>query len=143
MVPGDIFPQLVGNYAQFLAEPLEVIYNDIIDTFQWPLIWRNEYITVIPKCQSPEDLGSCRNISCTNLFSKILESFLLEWSWEQVSPNMRKNQFGGQKGCGTEHLLVHLWTGILDNLEDSRGCCSLISLDFAKAFNRLDHTHIL
>lgn len=56
---------------------------------------------------------------------------------------MRSNQFGGQKGCGTDHFLAHLWTGILENLEDSRGCNSLISLDFAKAFNRLDHTHIL
>ena len=32
---------------------------------------------------------------------------------------------------------------MLENLEDSRGCNSLISLDFAKAFNRLDHLHIL
>ena len=56
---------------------------------------------------------------------------------------MQRNQFGGQKGCGTDHFLSHLWTEVLENLEDSRGSCSLISLDFAKAFNRLDHAHIL
>ena len=143
MVPGDIFPQLVSNYAPYLAEPLEKIYRGVVDTFHWPQVWRSEYVTIIPKSPSPEDLGGCCNISCTNLFSKILESFLLEWAWEQVSPNMRKNQFGGQKGCGTEHFLAHLWTGVLEDLEDSRGSCSLISLDFAKAFNRLDHSHIL
>ena len=142
-VPGDIFPQLVTNYAMDLAQPLQWIYQGVVDTYHWPMVWRNEYVTIIPKSASPEDLGGCRNISCTNLFSKILESFILEWSWSQVSPNMRRNQYGGQKGCGTEHFLAHLWTGVLENMEDSRGCNSLISLDFAKAFNRLDHTHIL
>ena len=143
MVPGDIFPQLVAHYSIFLAEPLEKIYNGVITTYHWPLVWRNEYVSIIPKSSAPEDLGGCRNISCMNLFSKVLESFLLEWSWEEISPNMRKNQFGGQRGCGTEHFLSHLWTGVLEDLEDSRGCSSLISLDFAKAFNRLDHMHIL
>ena len=56
---------------------------------------------------------------------------------------MRMNQFGDQKKCGTDHFLAHLWTGLLENLEDSLGCNSLISLDFAKAFNLLDHTLIL
>ena len=142
MVPGDIFPQLVTNYAASLSEPLETIYGEVFRTYHWPLCWRNEYVTIIPKCSDPEDLGSCRNISCTNLFSKVLESFMLERSWAQVEPNMRKNQYGGQQGCGTDHFLAHLWTGILENLEDSRGCNSIISLDFAKAFNRLDHSHI-
>ena len=36
-----------------------------------------------------------------------------------------------------------MWTGILEDLEDSRGASSIMSLDFAKAFNRLDHSHIL
>ena len=143
MVPGDVFPQLVSNYAPYLAVPLEVVYKEVMTTYQWPLAWRQEYVSIIPKSACPEDLGGCRNISCTNLFSKILESFLLELSWSQVSPNMRKNQFGGQQGCGTDHFLAHLWTGLLEDLEDSKGSCSLISLDFAKAFNRLDHHHIL
>ena len=67
---------------------------------------------------------------------------MLEQSWGQVSENMKSNQYGGQRQCGTEHFLALLWTGMLDNLEDSRGCNSFISLDFAKAFDRLDHSHI-
>ena len=89
MVPGDIFPQLVTNYAVSLSEPLEWIYKSVFETYHWPLVWRNEYVTIIPKCPDPEDLGSCRNISCTNLFSKILESFMLERSWAQVEPNLK------------------------------------------------------
>ena len=65
---------------------------------------------------------------------------MLEWTWEMVGSDMRNNQYGGQKGCGTEHFLAHMWTGILEDLEDSRGAVSVVSLDFAKVFNRLDHS---
>ena len=95
MVLGDIFPQLVNNYADFLSVPLESIYNAVTLEYHWPLVWRKEYVTIIPKGDDPKDLGGCRSISCTNLFSKILESFLLSWSWEMIGSNMRTNQFGG------------------------------------------------
>ena len=57
MVPGDIFPKLVTDYAPYLAVPLEVIYREVMDTFQWPLVWRQEYVSIIPKSPCPEDLG--------------------------------------------------------------------------------------
>ena len=98
-MPGDIFPQLVTNYAMDLAQPLQWIYHGLVDTYHWLMVWRNEYVTIIPKSTNPKDLGGCRNISCTNLFSKILESFILEWLCSQVSPNMRRNQYGGRRGA--------------------------------------------
>ena len=49
VVPGDIFPQLVTNYAVSLLEPLERIYGEVFSTYHWPLCWRNEYVTIIPK----------------------------------------------------------------------------------------------
>ena len=38
MVPGDIFPQLVNNYAVCLSEPLGKIYSEVFVTFHWPLV---------------------------------------------------------------------------------------------------------
>ena len=58
MVPGDIFPQLVTNYAVSLSEPLEKIYGEVFASYHWPLCWRNEYVTIIPKGLDPEDLGN-------------------------------------------------------------------------------------
>ena len=143
MVPGDIFPQLVTNYAVVLSFPLADIYNAVTREYHSPLVWRREFVTIIPKGLNPEDLGQCRNISCTNLFSKVLESFMLDWSWSQISENLQKNQYGGQKNCGTDHFLADLWTGLMEDLEDNRACASLVSLNFSKAFNRLDHAHVL
>ena len=56
---------------------------------------------------------------------------------------MRSNQMGGMKGAGTEHYLVELYQLILDTLEDSRAASIITSIDYSKAFNRLDFAHCL
>ena len=71
MVRGDIFPALVSLYGDFLAIPLSNIYNEITVTRVWPRIWKEEYVTTIPKKSVPESVNDLRNISCTMLASKI------------------------------------------------------------------------
>ena len=141
MVRGDIFPELVTKYADFLAVPLTAIYNDISSTKQWPRIWKEESVTIIPKTRNPTEIGQLRNISCTMLASKIFESFVLEWTLEQVK--LKDNQFGGTKGCSAAHLLVSVWQNILEDLEDCRAGTLLTAIDYAKAFNRMQFQECL
>ena len=140
-VRGDIFPGLVNRVAPSLAIPLTHIFNAITITHEWPALWKMEYVTPIPKKGTPQSPNDLRNISCTQLFSKLCESFILEWVTSQVK--LRNNQFGGVKGRGTEHFLVDLWQKVLENIEDSRAGALLTSIDYAKAFNRLDFNHCL
>ena len=141
MVKGDIFPRLVNQVAPALAVPLTHIFNSITISHEWPALWKIEYVTPIPKKSVPQSENDLRNISCTQLFSKMYESFVLEWLTDQVK--QRNNQYGGVKGRGTEHFLVLLWQRVLDYIEDSRAGCLLTSIDYAKAFNRLDFEHCL
>ena len=140
-VKGDIFPCLVNRSAPLLAIPLTHIFNCISINHEWPDVWKVEYVTPIPKKNSPQTVNDLRNISCTQLFSKIYESFVLEWLTSQVK--LRRNQYGGVKGRGTEHFLVNLWQQVLEDIEDSRAAALLTSIDYAKAFNRLDFMHCL
>ena len=140
-VPGDIFPQLVTQFADFLAVPLTDIYNCITVTREWPKCWKREYVTIIPKKSSPETLGDLRNISCTLLASKIYESYVLDWMKLEVS--LRSNQYGGVKGLGTDHLLVNLWQQVLENAEDYRNGTVITSIDYSKAFNRMAYQECL
>ena len=107
MVKHDIFPSLVSDAADYLACPLADIYNTISHTHAWPMLWKQEFVTPIPKKSLPSSVNDLRNISCTALFSKVYESFVLGWLGEQVG--MRSNQMGGMKGAGTEHYLVELY----------------------------------
>ena len=141
MVRHDIFPCLVGRVAPSIAAPLASIYNNMLTTHCWPLRWKEEFVTPIPKKPVPEGINDLRNISCTALFSKVFESFVLERLLEQVG--MRENQMGGMKGAGSEHYLVQLWQSVLESLEDPRASCVLTSIDYAKAFNRLDFSQCL
>ena len=135
-VKGDIFPALVNRAAPWISRPLASIYNTISSTYHWPALWKTEFVTPIPKKTLPESPNDLRNISCTMFFSKVYESFVLQWLTGQT--NLRPNQYGGVRGSGTEHFLVELWQKVLENLDDSRAGSFLSSIDYAKAFNRLD-----
>ena len=136
-VKGDILPQLVTTLYDILAIPLCKIYNTVLYTNKWPRLWKTETVTVIPKSGQPQRWDDCRNLSCTPLFSKVLEGIVLERIREEVK--IDEFQFGGAKGIGTEHLLIDAWDRILNSLDDNRGCVNLTSIDFSKAFNRMGH----
>ena len=52
-------------------------------------------------------------------------------------------QFGSTKNCSAEHYLIETWDYILTNLEKESTACNLISIDFSKASNSLDHNRCL
>ena len=141
MVKHDIFPSLVNGAADVLSVPLADIYNTVSTSRTWPLLWKQEFVTPIPKKSLPTSVNDLRNISCTALFSKVYESFVLGWLGEQVG--MRSNQMGVMKGAGTEHYLVELFQLVLEALEDPRAASVITSIDYSKAFNRLDFGHCL
>ena len=129
VVRGDLFPDLVTQFSNLLAIPLTSIYNEISRTFAWPTIWKEEFVTIIPKTRAPTDIGQLRNISCTLLASKVYESYVLGWALSQVK--LKDNQFGGAKGCSTTHLIISLWQKILSDLEDSRASTVLTAIDYS------------
>ena len=69
--------------------------------------------------------------------SKVFESFILDRLKEEIK--LKPNQYGGIKGCGTNHFLAETWHNIFLSLEDNRAATTLMSTDFSKAFNRMDH----
>ena len=141
MVRGDVFPKLVTELSDFFAIPLTSIYNEISRTKVWPRIWKEEFVTVIPKRQNPASINDLRNISCTMLASKMYESYILEWITKQVK--LKNNQFGGVKGRSADHMLITMWQKICTDLEDCRAGSVITSIDYAKAFNRLSFQECL
>ena len=140
-VDGDIFPDLIKPCAASLAIPLSDIFNTITSTKVWPIKWKKEVVTVIPKKGIPKDFSDLRNISCTQLFSKVYESYVLGWAKEEIT--LKSNQYGGTKGCSTSHMLINIWDEICSNCEDYRSGTVLTAIDYSKAFNRVSFQHCL
>ena len=141
IVPGDIDYRVVNFCSDVLAFPLAKIYGQVYRLCQWPDSWKLETVTIIPKNSAPSTLAETRNISCTPLFSKLLEAFVLDELRKQVKLN--STQFGGIKGLGVDHFLVETWDEILRAMDSGGKVVNLMSIDFQKAFNRMDHSTCL
>ena len=77
-VQGDIDRRLVAKFSDMLAVPLHFIYCQVYSSLEWPDLWSQETVTLIPKNSNPDGLKQLRNLSCTPLFSKVLEGFILK-----------------------------------------------------------------
>ena len=140
-VPGDIFRQLISKYSDALAVPLFHVFGLAFKRGEWPSVWKTETVTVIPKCKRPTELSQLRNLSCTPLFSKLMESFVLDQIKKEIKLN--DTQFGGLRGSSVNHFLIETWDEVLRALEDNGAAITLASIDFEKAFNRMSHSECL
>ena len=140
MVKGDMLQRLMKECHTDVAIPARRIYNAVFDKNEWPSQWKRETTVVIPKTTSPTDLGECRNISCTPFLSKVLESILLEDLKKEIP--IDPVQYGGLKGSSVDHLLVDLYEQVLAPLDEGNPAL-VVSVDYEKAFNRLDHGECL
>ena len=127
-VDGDIFPQLATDYADLLAKPLHIIFSGCFNSGSWPRLWKSETVSIIPKVLRPTGLGQLRNLSCTPLFSKLMEAFILD-RLKSEAP-LGKCQFCGIKGSSVDHFLVESWDHVLRALEDPNAAASVASIDF-------------
>ena len=51
---------------------------------------------------------------------------------------LHENQFGSEDGKSTEHVILDLYTNLIQSIEKQEKS-SCIFFDFAKAFNTVDH----
>ena len=138
--PDEVPNWFLRDFSVWLAEPLAAIFNMSISTGHVPCFWKRANVTPIPKIDHPSAIETdIRPISLTSTLSKILESFVGQWVLECVSGQIDKNQFGGIKGKSTTHALVHmlhLWHRALDECKQVQ----ILFIDYAKAFDHVDHT---
>ena len=87
-VKGEVPPKVTKLFQVEFSAPATIIFNNIIATQKYPNQWKVEYGTPIPKT-NPEPPGSfddVRIISKTHFFSKVFESFVLDWMLPHISP---------------------------------------------------------
>ena len=138
MIEGDPLPHLVRRFPAAFAKPVRDIFNGINASSRWPSAWKTEHLTIIPKVPNPTSLAECRNISCTSVFSKILEGQVLLKLRQELIPD--HNQYGGRPKCGVEHKLIDLWENVLGPMEGGDKAAVLLGIDYEKAFSRMEHS---
>ena len=141
----DRFPAIVlKNCKQSLAKPLYLIWRKSLDTGQIPSKYLEQTIIPIFKKGSKADPANYRPVSLTShiikLFERILRIKIVQHIESQglISPN--QYGFCSGKSCMTQ-LLNH-FEGLLELLETNSNA-DVLYLDFAKAFDKVDHAILL
>jgi hypothetical protein len=143
-VPGDLPCAILKEFPVELAKPVQTLLNNITQSANWPDQWKVEYVTPIGKIPQPETEDDLRPIALTAFFSKVMEQFVVMWLMEIVGDKIDIRQYGGTKGNSVSHYLIELINFILFNQDNTEPTSVLACfVDFAKAFNRQDHSILI
>ena len=124
---------------------LSYLYNSILRTTYFPLLWKFSTIILIHKpSKPPNDPSSYRPISLLPLFSKIFEKLLLKrllpiLDSQAIIPH---HQFGFRSHHSTVQQCLRITDTISCSLERGQYCGGVF-LDVAQAFDRVWHPGLL
>ena len=141
---GDLPPKIVKEFAPELAKPVQIIFNSITRTGEYPRQWVREEQIVIPKKYPVDDLEGLRSLSKTAFFSKTYEACLRDWILPMVKPFLDPANYGGMKNNSTMFYLLHLLHFLHSHLDNPIPHAVLLAqADLKGAFNRVSHQHVI
>ena len=107
--PDDVPNWILHDFSRWLAEPVCAIFNASIREGIVPKLWKCANVVPLPKVSPPISIESdLRPISLTPTLSKILESFIGGWIFDEVGAKIDKRQFGAMRGRSTTHALLDI-----------------------------------
>ena len=144
--PGpDGFPAiLLKNCKTALAKPLVILWTKSIEKGVVPDLLKKSLITPIHKGGSRSAAANYRPISLTSHIIKIFEKIMRQHIVKFMSQNnlFNSNQHGFRAGRSCLSQLLEQFDIILDIL-DAGANADVVYLDFAKAFDKVDHKIVL
>ncbi|KAK4319086.1 hypothetical protein Pmani_009919 [Petrolisthes manimaculis] len=69
-----------------------------------------------------------------------LQSFPASWIKDDTRPHLDPHQYGNREKTSTSHYLLYLMDFLYKTTDNSNKCVAVLSIDFSKAFDRVDHT---
>ena len=140
--PGpDGFPAiLLKKCSAALSPPLARIWRSSLETGEIPIICKSAVITPIHKGKSRAVPKNYRPVALTShlikVFEKVLRKHIVDFMTTNILFNSSQHGFRSGRSCLSQ-LLNH-FDKITTELEKGNGV-DVIYLDFAKAFDKLDH----
>ena len=138
--PSDIPVRLLKEFAYELSEPLTQLFNSCLRSYCFPDCWKIASVCPVPKTSPVSSYDQLRPISVTPILGRLFEGFLADWTMSDIKSKLDPRQFGNLKGSSVNHYLVSLLDEIHRGLDKSGNYANLVTVDFTKAFDLIDHT---
>ena len=141
----DGFPAVLLKICKVeLAEPLEMIFRESLDSGFIPDIWKKAFIFPIHKGGERTEPANYRPVSLTSHLMKTMERVVKRYLVANLEANNKLNDaqhgFRQRRSCLSQ-LLQH-YDKVLGLLEEGDNV-DVVYLDFAKAFDKVDHGLLL
>ena len=127
-----------------ISRILSEIFKTSFDSGVLPSLLKSSYIIPIHKGESKAEPSNYRNISLTSHLIKTFERILVKPLVRHLEVNLKMDprQHGGRTGRSTLSQLILHHDQILKAMEEGANV-DAIYLDFAKAFDKVDHGLLL
>ena len=138
--PDEIPAMLLKNCAQSIAIPIGLIWQASMSSGVVPAYYKSSIVCPLHKKDDKVTPGNYRPISLTSHVIKVHERILRKVIVQFLENNkiLTKNQHGFRSGRSTLTQLLAHFDDILNGLCQNRDSDS-IYLDYAKAFDKVDH----
>ena len=142
--PDQVPAILLKNCARELSLPLQIFYRNSLDTGNIPEQLKSAKITPIHKGESKDDPRNYRPIALTSHIMKILEKLIVKSMSTYLEANniLNVHQHGFRTGHSCLSQLLSHYEKIIEGLENKTNI-DVVYLDFAKAFDKVDHGILL
>ena len=142
--PDDLSPRLLKQLAPALSGPLTHLFQRSLDTSTMPSDWRKARVCPIFKKGDKYQPSNYRPISLTCVVSKMLEHIITSQvahhleSTNKLTP--RQHGFRPRRCCESQLIeLIADVSTLMDQGKEVDACF----LDFAKAFDKVDHVRLI
>ena len=139
--PDGITTRILRTLSKEVAPILTMIFQHSLKTGQVPTQWKKANVTAIFKKGEHYVPSNYRPVSLTSVTCKIMEHILVSNIMSHLESNkiLKDNQHGFRKGRSCETQLLELTDHLSANL-DKGIQTDMIVLDFAKAFDKVNHS---
>ncbi len=88
--------------------PLADIFNESFESKHFPTIWKEFWVSSVPKCVPCTSVDELRPIALTSAISKLKESYVVNWLYVDNNGKITEVQYGGQSGSSAVLALIYL-----------------------------------
>lgn len=140
--PDEIPPNVLKYCHALLAPQLTILFNKFLEEGIFPNRLKSSFIVPIHKSSNPKDIKNYRPIAIQPAIGKVFESLVLDQLFFNFKNVFSKEQHGFLPRRSTLTNLI-LYENYITSAFGDGSQVDSVYIDFAKAFDSVNHVHLI